>query len=107
MTVPMFLGLLAALAALTSLLTEAIKKFLDDKKRTYASNFIVLIVAFVVGVGGTAIAYLFFGVPFTAVNVICMFLMGLAIWLTAMCGYDKVVQLIKQFLQIMSVRKEG
>ena len=45
MTVTVFLVILASCAAITSLLTEGIKKFLDEQKVTYASNILVLIIA--------------------------------------------------------------
>jgi len=100
MTLPMFLGLLSAFSVLTSMLMEAAKKWLASLHRDYAPNIVVLMIAFVVGVGGTAIFYVFVSVPFTGINVMCMILMGFDVWLVAMLGYDKVVQLIKQFAQL-------
>lgn len=100
MTLPIFLGLLFAFGILVSLLTQVIKKMLDDAQRKYSANFIVLLISLVVGILGTAIFYALVGIPFTAVNVMCMVLMGFAVWLSAMQGYDKVVQLIKQFVSI-------
>ncbi len=100
MTLPMFLGLLSAFSVLTSMLTEVAKKMLAKAERNYASNLVVLMIAFVVGIAGTAIFYVFIGVQFTGVNIMCMILMGFAVWLVAMQGYDKVMQLIKQFAQL-------
>lgn len=95
-----FLMLLAAFAIVVSLITQAVKKMLDDAQRKYSSNFVVLLISIIVGIVGTAIFYIFMGLPFTLVNVICMILMGLAVWLLSMCGYDKVIQCIKQFAGI-------
>lgn len=96
MTVSMFLILLAAFATVTGLLTEAIKKLLDRRGGVYASNILALIVAIIVGIGGTAFYYVYAAIPFTIVNIISMFLMALANWLGATVGYDKVTQAIAQ-----------
>ena len=68
MTVTAFLIILASSAAITSLLTEGIKKFLDEQKVTYASNILVLAIAVVVGCGATIIYYVNYQIPFTALN---------------------------------------
>ena len=100
MTLSMFLGLLSAFSILTSMIMEIVKKWLASMQRNYASNVVVLMISIVVGIGGTAIFYVFSGVQFTSPNVMSMCLMGLAVWLTSTQGYDKVVQLIKQFAQL-------
>lgn len=96
MTVTVFLIILTACAAITSLLTEGIKKFLDEQKVTYASNVLVLIIAVVVGCGATVLYYINYQVPFTALNSVYLALMGVANWLGATLGYDKVRQTIAQ-----------
>ena len=96
MTVETFLVLLAIFATVTSLLTEGVKTFLDSLKVKYASNIVVLIVAFVVGGAGTSIFYVWNQYEWTSLNIICIFLMALANWLVAMFGYDKVMQAILQ-----------
>lgn len=96
MAVTTFLIILAACAAITSLLTEGIKKFLDEQKVTYASNVLVLIIAVIIGCGATAIYYVNYSVPFNALNSVYLALMGLANWLGATLGYDKVRQTIAQ-----------
>lgn len=96
MTMTVFLIILAACAAITSLLTEGIKKFLNELKVTYASNVLVLTVAVTVGCGATALYYVNYQVPFTALNSVYLALMGIANWLGAMLGYDKVRQTISQ-----------
>ena len=96
MTVTVFLILLTIYATITSLLTEAIKKFLDGQKITYASNVLALVIAVIVGCGGTAIYYVNYQVPFTALNSVYLALMGVANWVGAMVGYDKVKQAISQ-----------
>jgi hypothetical protein len=96
MTLTLFMTLLVILAVVVSLITEAVKKFLDSILIEYASNMVVLIVALIVGVGGTALAYLFLDIAFTTPNIVCMVLMAVAIWVGAMVGYDKVLQMLEQ-----------
>lgn len=96
MTLSLFMALIVVLAVAVSLITEAVKKFLDEEKKTYSSNVVVLIIAIIVGVGGTALAYLFLGISFTLTNILCMLLMAVAVWVGAMLGYDKVTQMLEQ-----------
>lgn len=87
---------MAVFAAFTSLLTQGVKKFLDKKKIDYASNILVLIIAIGTGCGGTALYYVNHQVPFNALNSVYLALMGIANWLAAMLGYDKVKQALSQ-----------
>ena len=96
MTVTAFLIILTACAAATSLLTEGLKKLLDGLGVRYASNILVLIVALIVGCGTTALYYVNDQVPFTALNSVYLALMGVANWLGATLGYDKVRQTMEQ-----------
>lgn len=96
MTVTMFITLLAVFATATSVCTEGVKKILNELNVAYASNLLASIIACIVGIGGTAVYYVLFGMPFTASNVVCMILMGVATAFGAMVGYDKVVQAIEQ-----------
>lgn len=100
MTLTLFVTLLVVLAMCVSLITEAVKKFLDDAGVKYSSNVVVLIVAVIVGAGGTALMYLFLGIAFTPPNIVCIVLMAVAVWVGAMVGYDKVVQMIEQLKNI-------
>lgn len=93
MTVEMFLTLLVFFSTATSLITEAFKKLIGDE---IAYNMLVLIIAMVVGCVGTGIYYVLNGIPVDTANVIYLILMGLANWIGAMVGYDKVKQLISQ-----------
>ena len=95
MTFDMFLILLAAFASVSGLITEAIKKLRSDKENL-SYNIIALVVALVVGITGCCIYYVFFSIPFTTNNIICIGLMGLASGLVSMLGYDKIKQTILQ-----------
>ncbi len=96
MTVALFISLVTVFATVTGLATEAIKKILDGKGIKYASNIVACIVAAIVGIGGTAAYYAICGIPWTAANIVCMILMGFAVAVGSMVGYDKVTQAIKQ-----------
>lgn len=96
MTIEKILVLLAILATLTSLITEAVKKFLDKSEIKYAANVVVLIVSIIVGGAGTMVFYIANGIAWTALNIICIFIMIVLNWLGAMLGYDKIIQAITQ-----------
>lgn len=100
MTITLFMALLATLAVAVSLLTEAVKKFFEESAHTYSSNLVVLILSIVVGIGGTAMAYVSLDIAFTSPNILCMVLMAVAVWVGSMIGYDKVLQMIEQFKNI-------
>lgn len=100
MTITLFMALIVVLAIAVSLLTEAVKKFFEGTKVNYSSNVVVLIVSIIVGIGGTAMAYISLGIAFTPPNIICMVLMAVAVWVGSMLGYDKVLQMIEQIKNI-------
>lgn len=96
MTVNLFVVLVIALCAVSSLLTEAIKKLYDNAGRKYSANLIALIDAIVVGCGGTSCVYLLMSIPFSTNNIVCIAMMAIVVWIGSMIGYDKVIQLVKQ-----------
>lgn len=96
MNIQTFIILLTILATVTSLLTEAVKSFLDAEQVKYASNMLVLFIAIVVGCLGTAVYYIAVDVDITLLNIILLFFMGICNWIGAMVGYDKVKQAIEQ-----------
>lgn len=96
MSITLFITVLTIGAAITALLTEAIKKAYSNAKKEYSANVIALINAVVVGCGGTAVTYMLLGIEWTVNNVICLILMGVAVWIGSMTGYDKIIQLVKQ-----------
>ena len=96
MTVALFVTILTAGAAASSLLTQAVKKWYENQKKNYSSNVIALINAVVIGCGGTAVTYMLVGIPWSVNNIICLLIMGVCVWIGSMIGYDKVIQLIKQ-----------
>lgn len=96
MTITIFLIMLAIGATITSLVTEGVKRTLESLKVRYASNVVALAVSIVVGPVAAVVYYIFNDVEWTTVSIICIFLMAIGNWLTAMIGYDKVKQAILQ-----------
>lgn len=96
MTITLYITILTLGAAITALLTEAIKKAYANADKPYSSNVIALINAIVVGGGGTAVVYMLMGIPWTVNNVICLVLMSVCVWMGSMIGFDKLTQLVKQ-----------
>jgi hypothetical protein len=99
MTVTLFITIITIGAAVSALVTEAIKKAYANAKKEYSANVIALINSIVVGGGGTAVIYMLMGIPWTVNNIICLILMIGVIWVGSMIGYDKVIQLIKQLAE--------
>ena len=95
MNVTTFLILLSAFSVLSGLVTEAVKKVVNDKANL-SYNIVALVVALIIGGVGCAIYYQLNAIVFTTNNIIYMILMGLASGLTATVGYDKVKQAIEQ-----------
>ena len=96
MNMSLFITLLTGFSTVTSLFTEGVKKILDEKGARYSSNIVASIVACIIGICGTGAYYVLCSVEFTSINIVCMILMGVATWLCATVGYDKVVQTIGQ-----------
>ena len=107
MTMTLFIALFTILAgAVSSLLTEAVKKWYTNADKPYSSNVIALVVSVISGGLGTAVYYILKGIPWTVNNIICILLMIVAIWVASMVGYDKVKQLIEQIGELNEHKKE-
>lgn len=96
MTVQLFLVMFTIGSLISSLLTEAIKRWFANQEKEVSANMLAAINSVVIGVIGTVIYYILKGIPFNVVNITCMILMTAAIWVASMVGYDKVMQLIDQ-----------
>lgn len=97
MNVTTFLILLSTFSTITALVTEGIKKLMEDKANL-SYNIVALIIALIVGGAGTAVYYQLNGLPFDADNITYMALMGFASGLVSMTSYDKVKQAIEQLM---------
>lgn len=104
-TLMVFSMLFVGCSLAASLLTEALKKWYENAKKDYSANTIALVLAIVVGGFGMAIAYTLLGIPWTVNNIICLGLMVVAIWIGAMVGYDKVIQMLKQLAELKEKQK--
>ena len=100
MNITLFTILITVLSSVSAILTQAIKKAYDNAGKKYSANVLALINAVLVGCGGTSVAYGLLGIAFSLTNVICIFLMGLVVWIGSMIGYDKVKQLVEQLAVI-------
>ena len=88
--------LLLVVATMTGLVTEAVKKVLQEGNISYKPNLLAGLVAVALSVGVGA-AYMV--MTETTLNAqIAVYLIALVFlsWLSAMVGYDKVVQTIAQ-----------
>ena len=95
MTVTMFLMLLSTFSVISGLVTESIKKLVNDKVNL-SWNITALVVALIIGSCGCFIYYQLSAIAFTLNNIIYAILMGLASGLVSMIGYDKVKQAVLQ-----------
>lgn len=93
MNVELFMILLFAFSTATSLITEALKKVIPSN---WSIDIVVIIVACIVGGGGMACFYLLNDIVVNSKDIVFSGLMVLANALTAMVGYDKVVEAVKQ-----------
>ena len=96
MTADLFATIFIIGSAVSSLLTQAVKKVYENLGKEYKPNILALIDALIVGCGGTAVLYQLNAIPWTLNNVICLVLMGIALWVGSMVGYDKVIQTLQQ-----------
>ena len=97
MNLEIFLLGLLIVSTLTGLVTEAIKKWLDERGKKYYSNALAGYVA--VGLS-IAVGAAYMVLTETAINAqMAVYLIALIFlsWLSAMVGYDKVMQAISQF----------
>ena len=90
------LGLVVS-STLTGLVTEAVKKVLDENTKTYRTNTLAGIVDIVLSILiGTGYIILT-NTGFTAQIAVYLVAQIFLSWLCSMVGYDKVVQAISQF----------
>ena len=107
MTITLFITFMTVAAAVSGLLTEAIKKAYQNAGRKYSANVIALINAAVIGGFGMAAVYMLLGIPWTINNIICLVIMIVAVWIGSMIGYDKIIQLLKQIQETEAKAERG
>ena len=106
MTASTFIFILTIGATLSSLLTEAVKKFCEGAKINYSSNILALVDSVIIGGGGTAVVYALTGAPWNTVNIVSLILMVFAVWLGCMVGFDKVIQTAGQIGKLSEKKEE-
>ncbi len=95
-----FLIGLFVISTLTGIVTEAVKHLLTSLKVKYQANVLSGIVAVILSAGVGVCYILLANIGFTAGSVISLIGLALMSWLSAMVGYDKVIQVIDQFKNI-------
>ena len=96
MSISLFISLFVACAAMTGLLTQAIKQFYYNRNSDASPNVIALANAFIIGGLGTAFAYMLMGIPWTVNNILCLIAMIILVWMGSMIGYAKIIETISQ-----------
>lgn len=90
------LTLVTAFSIVTSVVAQYVKMVLDTMKVRYASNMVVMVVAAVIGAGGTLLYYENYQIPLNALTSVYLAIMCILNCMGAMLGYDKVKQMLEQ-----------
>ena len=97
MTTDIFLVLLMEVSVFTGLFTEAVKGVLDALGKKFpSSNILAGIVAVALSVLVSVAFSVLYDVPMTEKVTVCYVALALLSWLSAMVGYDKVIQALTQ-----------
>lgn len=88
---------LLLISATIGLVTEVVKKILDELNKTYRSNILAGVVALAVSSAACVGIVLYTDTVFTTPLIVEIVTFVFASWLCAMVGYDKVIQTITQF----------
>lgn len=92
-----FLLLLMIVSVLTGLVTEGIKKLLDEAKKPYRSNLLAGVVAVILSIAVDTGYMILTETLMNEKMAVILIALVLLSWLCAMVGYDKVIQTISQF----------
>lgn len=105
-TLQTFLLGLLIVSTLSGLVTEALKKVLTENGKTYKANTLAglasLVLSVAIGFGYMVLK----NIDFTSSAVVYLVALVFASWLSAMVGYDKIVQAITQFKTSSDSNKE-
>lgn len=97
MSLSVFLMLLMLVSTLTGLATEAVKKWLQERGKTYYANALAGYVSAVISIAIGAAYIILAGAAINAQMAVYLIALVFLSWLSAMVGYDKVIQAISQF----------
>lgn len=96
MSLEFFLFLLMLTSIMTGLFTEGIKKLLDEAGKSYKSNILAGAVATVLSIAVGAGYIILMDTQLNDKMAVILIALVLLSWLSAMIGYDKVMQAISQ-----------
>jgi uncharacterized membrane protein YkgB len=96
-TIEVFLAGLLICSAFTGLVTEGVKKILEERNKTYHANTLAGLVAVILSAAFAAGYIMYTGAAFSQQIFVCIIALVFLSWLSAMVGYDKVIQAINQF----------
>jgi hypothetical protein len=95
-TLEVFLVGLLICSAFTGLVTEGIKKILEERNKSYHANTLAGLVAVVLSIALSLGYIMYTDAVFSQQIIVCAVALVFLSWLSAMVGYDKVVQTISQ-----------
>ena len=96
MRLSVFLMLLLIISTFTGLVTEAVKKCLQEKGKTYYANTLAGCVSVGLAIAVGAAYIILTGAAINAQMAVYLIALLFLSWLAAMVGYDKVIQTIAQ-----------
>lgn len=97
MKLEVFLLILLIVSTLTGLVTEAVKKWLQERDKNYYANALAGYVAVAMSIAVGASYIILAQVALNAQMAVYLIALVFLSWLSAMVGYDKVIQAISQF----------
>lgn len=106
MTLELFLKALLLVSVLTGLFTQAIKKQLDELKKTYFANLLAGVVSIITALAVGCAYVILKDIVFNSTVLIYIIILALMSWLCSMVGYDKVIQSIQQVIVNSKEEKE-
>lgn len=105
MSMEFFLTLLIGVSVFTALVTEAIKKIMDESGKVYKSNILAGAVSVVLSVLVGTGYIIMTETRINAKMAVILIALVLLSWLCAMVGYDKVMQAITQ-IKVSKTKEE-
>lgn len=91
-----FVTALVAVSLLTSLVTEGVKKLLDEAGIKYKPNILAAIISVVLSVVTVVLYVMYYGIPLTSQVTVSGVSLILLSFLCSTVGYDKVIQTLEQ-----------
>jgi len=90
--------LLAVIAALTGLVTEAIKRTFNLDSDKVPLNLLTAVVSVVCGAAVGAGYFIMNSVPITPQNIVYLVIIIVASWISSMLGFDKIKETFTQLI---------